>query len=89
MLLQSWGGSIFLLPALPKAWPHGEVRGLRVRGAAGVDLKWNNGRLAHARLSSDQGGDYVLVYGKQTVETALQAGQAADFGLRGDRLVRL
>jgi len=89
MLLQSWGGSIFLLPALPKQWPTGEVRGLRVRGAAGMDLKWNNGRLAHARLSSDKGGDYALVYGKQTVETTLQAGQAADFGLRDDRLVRL
>jgi hypothetical protein len=54
-----------------------------------MDMKWNNGRLAHARLSSDKGGDYVLVYGKQTVETTLQAGQVADFGLRGDRLVVL
>ncbi|MEE7561093.1 glycoside hydrolase family 95 protein, partial [Xanthomonas sp. Kuri4-2] len=27
MLLQSWGGSVFLLPALPRAWPRGQVRG--------------------------------------------------------------
>ena len=89
MLLQSWGGSIFLLPALPRQWPMGQVRGLRVRGAAGMDLKWRNGRLVQARLSSDKGGDYSLVYGEQVVETTLQAGDSAEFGLRGDRLVRL
>ena len=89
MLLQSWGGSIFLLPALPRQWPTGEVRGLRVRGAAGVDLKWRDGRLARARLSSDRGGDYALVYGTQTLDLSLQAGQAADLGLRDGKLVRL
>jgi alpha-L-fucosidase 2 len=89
MLLQSWGGSIFLLPALPEQWRSGEVRGLRVRGAAGIDLKWKDGRLSNARLNSEQGGDYALVYGKHTVEATLAAGQSADFGLRGARLVRL
>ena len=89
MLLQSWGGSIFLLPALPGQWRSGEVRGLRVRGAAGIDLKWKEGRLTAARLTSDRGGDYTLSYGKQTVEVTLAAGQSADFGLRGGRLVQL
>lgn len=89
MLLQSWGGSIFLLPALPEQWPQGEVRGLRVRGAAGMDLKWKNGRLAHARLSSDNGGNYTLVYAKQMLVLQMAAGEAVDVGLRGDRLVRL
>src|SRR5688500_9702333 len=89
MLLQSWGGTIFLLPALPKQWPMGEVRGLRVRGAAGMDLKWRNGRLVQARLSSDKGGDYSLIYDRQIVKTTLQAGDSAEFGLRGDRLARL
>jgi alpha-L-fucosidase 2 len=89
MLLQSWGGSIFLLPALPQQWPNGTVRGLRVRGAAGIDLKWKNGRLSQAHLTSDKGGDYTLVHDKQTVETTLQAGQSADFGLRGGKLVQL
>ena len=45
MLLQSWGGSIWLLPALPQGWAQDQVRGLRVRGAAGVDLAWRDGRL--------------------------------------------
>ncbi|QBG88045.1 glycoside hydrolase family 95 protein [Xanthomonas oryzae] len=32
MLLQRWAGSVLLLPALPKAWPRGSVRDVRVRG---------------------------------------------------------
>ena len=60
-----------------------------VRGAAGVDLKWRGGRLEQARLSSDKGGVYALVYDGQIVEARLQAGESAGFGLRDDRLVRL
>jgi len=89
MLLQSWGGSIFLLTALPPQWMNGEVRGLRVRGAASVDLAWKDGRLARARLVSDAGGDYTLVHGKQTAKVKLHAGESADVVPRKGELVRL
>ncbi|MEG3050773.1 MAG: glycoside hydrolase family 95 protein, partial [Thermomonas sp.] len=88
MLLQSWGGTVFLLPALPKAWATGSVSGLRVRNAAGMDLHWKDGHLATATLRSDKGGDYQLAYRDDTMTLQLRAGEAATIRLRNDRLVR-
>ncbi len=50
MLLQSHGGEIHLLPALPAAWPNGHVRGLRARGSIEVDISWRRGQLQTATL---------------------------------------
>ncbi|KAB7772439.1 glycoside hydrolase family 95 protein [Xanthomonas maliensis] len=89
MLLQSWGGSVFLLPALPSAWPRGSVRGLRVRGGASIDLDWDAGRLQRARLHSDRGGRYQLSYAGQTLDLELGAGRSRQVGLNNNRLVTL
>ncbi len=60
MLLQSHAGEIELLPALPKAWPTGSVRGLRARGAIGVDFAWRDGRLSTATLVTKNAGPVRL-----------------------------
>ena len=77
MLMQSWGGAIHLLPALPAAWPTGSVTGLRARGACTVDIRWRDGRLQEAVLASDVGGRYDVRYRSLRVELQLGARERA------------
>ncbi len=56
MLLQSHAGEVHLLPALPRAWASGSVTGLRARGDIDVDLRWQKGALAGARLKAGATG---------------------------------
>jgi len=64
MLLQSIDGILDFLPALPSAWPCGEVRGLRARGSFRVDLSWSGMRLIEAIVHSDKATPCRIYSGK-------------------------
>ena len=60
MLLQSHAAELSFLPALPAAWPTGSIRGLRARGAVGVDLSWAAGKATFVVLRPDVTGEHTL-----------------------------
>ena len=76
MLLQSHAGEIHLLPALPKAWDCGHVKGLRARGGFEADLWWADGRLTRARILSRWGKRCTVRYGGQRVVLEFTPGTA-------------
>ncbi|MDV6329867.1 glycoside hydrolase family 95 protein [Asticcacaulis sp. 201] len=80
MLVQSRGDTIHLLPALPSAWPDGEVRGLRLRGGADIDITWSGGQLKTARLRSRFSGRRTVTAGRRRAQVKLVAGGALSLG---------
>lgn len=62
MLLQSHTQFIDILPALPSAFPDGEVKGLCARGGFVIDMKWSSGKLEYLKVLSKAGLPLQLRY---------------------------
>jgi alpha-L-fucosidase 2 len=73
MLVQSWGGEIRILPALPRAWPEGLVHGVRARGGIEVDLDWAGGRATRVQLRGKPGQSAKVRIGERLVTVKLDA----------------
>jgi len=78
MLLQSHGGEIRLLPALPAAWPDGSVTGLCARGGFVVDMEWKSGRITKAIIHSKVGGPCRVRNNDKLIELDTKPGENYD-----------
>lgn len=86
MLLQSHNGVIRLLPALPKAWRTGEVKGLRARGGVEVEIRWKDGTLKEATLKGTTGSGEYRVRLPQGVKRIAIEGPATHWDYRNELL---
>ncbi len=76
MLLQSHAGEISILPALPKSWSTGSVKGLHARGAVEVDIDWKDGKASRVALRSPIAAEHRVRFAGGRVETVkLAAGK--------------
>lgn len=82
MLMQSQTDTIQVLPALPSAWPAGNVKGLKAIGDFTVDIAWKEGKPTRVTIVNHQGqacpvkyagisGIRAFVNGVQTSLTAI------------------
>jgi alpha-L-fucosidase 2 len=83
LVVQSHGGVIRVLPAVPRAWPDGSAYGVRCRGGWSVDLVWRSGALdwLTVRNVRPDGPDRATIcYAATTVTVLLDAGEEICLG---------
>ncbi len=66
MLMQSKGGIIELLPALPMTWSSGQISGLKARGGYEVNFSWQDGKVTSVSLTAATDGKVTLKYNGKT-----------------------
>lgn len=77
MLMFSTPGHITILPALPRKWSNGSVRGLLARGGVSVSIKWNKlENSIQATLESKTNQEIDLHYNGDIHKVSLVAGTA-------------
>jgi alpha-L-fucosidase 2 len=84
MLLHSHNEELRLLPALPKSWSDGHVRGLRARGDFTVDIQWAGGQLLGATVSAGPNavaGTVPIRYGQRRAEFGIEPGKILEVRL--------
>lgn len=74
-LIQSHNTYTELLPALPKQWQSGSLKGVRLRGGASADLTWDNGEVTEFAVTADKNMCIEVKYGRKRKQAELKAGE--------------
>jgi len=77
MLVQSTDERIVLLPALPKAWKDGKVRGLCLRGGAEIAMEWHNCQLKKCVIKAKNNFQSKVIYQQKSIPVNLEKGKEA------------
>lgn len=75
MLLQSHDGRLDFLPALPKAWRNGSIRGICARGGIEADFTWSDGKVTGATLRSKHSQTVVVRMNGTTRSVEVKGGR--------------
>jgi alpha-L-fucosidase 2 len=81
MLVQADEERIMLLPALPKTWIKGEVKGLCLPGCGTISIRWQDGRLVHCHIHCEGKINTNISYHGKSIPVKLGKGEENDFVL--------
>lgn len=79
MLMQSHDDEINVLPALPKEWANGSIKGIVARKGFEIDIEWKNGALQNLIVHSKMGNILQLRYGETVKSFDTEEGQVLKF----------
>ncbi len=75
MLVQSQEENIVrVLPALPRQWKEGYIKGLKARGGLLLDIYWSNNQLDKVIIKSDFDNKFKLIYNDTVVPIKMDKG---------------
>lgn len=75
MIVQCVENEIILLPALPKEWKQGYLRGIFLKGAGTADIYWRDGRLEYADIRFTEGKKRRICYEEHIFDKMFPAGE--------------
>ncbi|WP_202915278.1 glycosyl hydrolase family 95 catalytic domain-containing protein [Paenibacillus paridis] len=87
MLLQSQGGAIELLPALPSKWSTGSVSGLKARGNVEVDMTWDQASLSSAVLKTGTTGLVTIKGANISTASVMNGNTPVNFSIVDDNTI--
>ncbi len=79
MLLQSHGGIVSIIPALPAEFKDGSFKGLKARGGITVDAEWHDCKVTSLTLTAERDSEFVLKMNGTTKQVSVKAGETLSF----------